>query len=93
MLDYILCEQLISIKKISPATTPNEFMKIAEHNCNRDLDSIKTQTQYTIDELHTITQLKFNISEEPVWTDFFAQFPVWAIPALALPDICDACPE
>jgi hypothetical protein len=74
MLDYILCEQLISIKKISPATTPNEFMKIAEHNCNRDLDSIKTQTQYTIDELHTITQLKFNISEEPVWTNFFPQF-------------------
>ncbi len=72
-MDYILCEQLIIQKIPTQPSKANEFIKIAAHNCLRDTEAIQTQTQYTIDEIRSITQLDFNTTKEPQWTNFFPQ--------------------
>ena len=72
-LDYIMCEQPVA--KPPPDTTPkNPFIEIAAHSCRRDYTALQAQTDYTISEITSITNLNFTLSEEPVWTSFFPQF-------------------
>ena len=72
--DYVMCEQAIT--NYTTAQVPlvsDQFMQIAVHACKRDLESIQSQTQYTLNEISTITNLNFTINPEPLWTNFFPQ--------------------
>jgi hypothetical protein len=48
-------------------------MTLASHTCKRDIQAIQAQTEYTIQEILAITNLTFNITTDPQWTNFFPQ--------------------
>jgi len=50
------------------------FMAVANHACIRDKQSLKTQTDYTLNEIKAITTLSFNFSTNPDWTQFYLEF-------------------
>ena len=72
-LDYIMCEQ--SVTKPPPEKeAENPFIQIAAHSCKRDYTALQAQTDYTLNEIFSITNLNFTLNDEPVWTSFFPQF-------------------
>ena len=72
-LDYIMCEQSVS-KPPPEKAAENPFIQIAAHSCKRDYTALQAQTEYTLNEIFSITNLNFTLNEEPTWTTFFPQF-------------------
>ena len=73
-MDLVMCEKDFVLSQAEKSETRNMFMAVADHSCRREIQSVLTQTKYTLSEIRAITTLNFTYTENTDWTQYYPEF-------------------